>query len=185
MIQSSTCILRAPKDQDESILSLLRNDIALQTDLLSVPRPNSSERVQQWISRRMDDPNSLFFVIAEHPSDRCVGFIQIDRINLVHRTGWLGVALRELSRGQGLGSEAIRLCETFAQEQFGLRKLLLEVRANNDTARHVYEKLNYQDVGLLESHIYAEGEFHDVVLMEKFLTNKENQKSWWRFNSQS
>lgn len=161
--------LRAPEAGDVRFLRALRNDVALQTQLLSLPRPNSDDRVREWIGSLARDEASLFFIIHSVAEAAPVGFIQVREMHLVHRRGVLGICLAEAVRGKGHGSAAIGMVEDYARRVFGLRKLTLQVLASNTGAVRLYEKLGYTTVGVLRGHFMNDGVFHDVTLMEKFL----------------
>ena len=173
MISGNAVILRAPNDQDETILQEMRNDTELQAMLMSVARPNTTGRVREWLNRRLSDEQGLFFVIAEIESNSCAGFIQVTNINLLHGTGQLGIAVHPSFRGQGLGGEAITLCENYVQRQFRLRKIVLDVLASNEAAR-LYHRVGYETVGVHRQHFFSNGEYQDVLVMEKMLPSAIN-----------
>jgi len=169
MIEGCRIRLRAPNEGDLPALAHLRNDVQLQTQLLCTPRPNTTESVRSWLDRRLQDPQALLFVIAEQGHDGCVGFLQAVNMNLLHGTAWLGVALVPEAQGRGYGREAVELCEQYTQARFRLRKMLLEVRHDNERALRLYKALGYRAVGTCQQHFYADGRFHDVTIMEKLL----------------
>ena len=91
------------------------------------------------------------------------------RIDFVHRHGNLGIALTTEARGKGHGLHAIKLLENHAADVFGIRKSMLQVLADNLAAIRLYSKCEYRTVGLMASHFYHAGRFHDVLLMEHLL----------------
>lgn len=173
MIAGNKVILREPIEQDYSILQEMRNDTELQSMLMSIARPNTTDRVREWLSRRLSDEQGLFFIISDRDTNECVGFIQIVEINLLHGTGQLGIAIHPSSRGKGYGGEAIALCEEYAQQNYRIRKILLEVLATNDAAR-LYERVGYKTVGVHREHFFSNGKFQDVLVMEKLLCTSEH-----------
>lgn len=50
------------------------------------------------------------------------------------------------AQGMGLGTRLVAECEVFCREA-GMRTLALEVRADNDGARHLYERLGFAEFG--------------------------------------
>ena len=56
MHSANQTVIRAPQDSDLPILQALRNDVALQAQLMSLPRANGRERVQAWLGRLAEDP---------------------------------------------------------------------------------------------------------------------------------
>jgi len=51
----------------------------------------------------------------------------------------------------------------------GLKKLTLDVFAENPRAIHVFESCGYVKEGLFPDHYWFRGEFHDVVRMGRVL----------------
>ena len=169
MLSDDLVSLRPPRPDDRELLARLRNDPALQSGLLALPRANSSRRVDEWVEGVLADPASLFFVIAPRPGDSAAGFVQLRKMDFVHRHGELGIALAQESRGKGCAAAAIRLVERHARAVFGLRKVVLQVLASNRRAVALYQRCGYGPAGVLRLHFYHDGGFHDVALMEHLL----------------
>ena len=177
MLHGDRVALRAPEDADMPLLACIRNDVPLQASLLALPRPNDLRRVDEWTHRRLSEPDSLFFVVADRESDAALGFIQLVSIDFVHRTGCLGICLAEASRAKGCGSEALRLLERYVQDVFGIRKIVLSTLATNTPAISFYEKHGYASVGTHREHFYHAGNFRDVLVMEKLLVSAAGRKA--------
>lgn len=155
--------------QDQDALLSLRNDVNAQQSLMALPRPNTLERVEGWLSSHLNASDTVFFAIAEKTGDRVCGFIQVVRMHFVHGTGELGICMVPSERGKGYAHEAIMLLETYLLEMFNLRKITLQVLLSNGTAVRLYEKCGYRRVGVYAQHFYNHYAFHDVLLMEKLL----------------
>ena len=169
MLTSQDTTLRQPDVCDFDFLVRLRNDAIVQAQLMALMRANSVRRVENWIEAVLADPDSLFFIISETQSGKGIGFIQLRRIDFVHRHGNLGIALTAEFRGKGHGFNAIKLLENHAADVFGVRKAMLQVLADNQAAVRLYSKCGYRTVGTMTSHFYHTGTFHDVILMEHLL----------------
>ncbi|OAI50964.1 hypothetical protein AYO44_05230 [Planctomycetaceae bacterium SCGC AG-212-F19] len=166
MLNSKATLLRHPCVSDIAVLSKLRNDSELQTQLLSLPRANSEKRVSDWVENILSDPQSLFFIIADRQDNRPLGFVQVRRMDFVHGNGELGICLEREAQGKGHAREAIALVEAHSKQVFRLRKILIQVLASNDRAIRCYEKCGYDRVGIMREHFFYAGCFHDVLIME-------------------
>lgn len=173
MLAGVNILLREPRDEDLPCLVEWRNDVPLQTQLLAIPRPNSPSRVRDWLAKRSDDPQAVFFIIADRETDTAQGYIQAVRLDFTHGTGELGICLQADAQGKGYASEAVQLLESYLVDRFRIRKLTLQVLAKNLRALRFYEKQGYQRVGTLKEQFYADGSWHDVVIMEKFIASRE------------
>ncbi|MBI1280615.1 MAG: GNAT family N-acetyltransferase [Anaerolineaceae bacterium] len=169
MISGSLVTLRAPTDADSVFLHNLRNDIEAQYLLMSLPRANTTARMEQWLRTIFDDPASVFFVVASINTAEVLGFVQVREMNFIHGTGELGIFMDAKVRGDGSASESLLLLEQYVRDVFNLRKLTLKVLETNKRAIGFYLKSGWKQVGLMTAHFYQKQHYHDVVLMEKFL----------------
>lgn len=167
MLQGKTVTLREFRDTDLPVLAAIRNDVELQRALMAAPRPNSRERVEDWLQRRANDPQGAFFVVAVSIGDVPIGFLQLVAIDMLSRHADLGICLTPEQHGLGRATEALALLEGYASGVLGLRKIVLHVLANNARAIAFYERRGFRRVGVLSEHHYHRGEFHDVLIMEK------------------
>jgi len=165
-------VLRPPEETDLPFLHALRNDVELQMQLMAQPRANSLRRVRQWLDRISEDKQSVFFVVATK-RQAPMGYIQLTHMEGVHGTADLGVCLARKAQGRGHGKEALVLLENYAATVFNIRKIGLKVLAGNVGAIALYQKSGYLKIGVQYQHFYQKKMFHDVVLMEKFLSAKD------------
>jgi len=163
----TTC--RAPRDADVAALAAIRNDAPTQEALLADPRPNSEADVRRWIERRTTDPAALFWVIADADDGGAVGFAQVVAIDARSRHGRFGIAIGRAHRGRGHGGAALRHVLRAARDDGRLDKLMLDVAADNTSARALYHDAGFRDVGVLRRHYRGNDRWHDVVVMERFL----------------
>lgn len=169
MLESNSTRLRAWKESDLEMLGALRNDIALQAQLMTQARPNSSSRVREWLGERSNASDGVFFVVANKESDRALGYIQALNMQALHGVADFGICLAPHEQRQGYGREALTLLESYLVTTFGMRKLLLKVLATNLNAIRFYQRTGFREIGTMQSHFYMNSAFHDVLLMEKQL----------------
>jgi RimJ/RimL family protein N-acetyltransferase len=170
IVSDGDTALVAPDNVDIEFFKSLRNDLDLQCQLLSLPRPNSHSRVAEWVRAMNDDDSTLFFTIRSLAKDCPVGFVQVREMHHVHRTGYLGICIAAHAQGQGYGKSSIQLVENIVTRIFNLRKLVLHVFGSNAKAISLYQNLGYTEVGVLREHFYNDGLFHDVKIFEKQLS---------------
>jgi len=165
----SDVVLRAWRTDDLDCFERIRNDIELQEKLMALSRPNSLERVKDWLTSRSGSSNEVFFVIADGKSNQAVGYIQVVNIDCLHGRAEIGICLSPESQGKGYGKKAIYEVEKYLQRIFGLRKLVLFVLKDNVDAISFYLKCGFSEVGCLRKHFYLAGQYSDVVIMDKFI----------------
>ncbi len=157
--------LRQPVKADLAVLSALRNDPAIQRQLMIEPCEYSPAQVRAWIRRRTGDPHGAFWVIDYGgPS----GFVQLTRMNERAGTADLGICLARTARGKGVAEAAMRLLEREAKKR-GCRQLTLRVLRINHRAIGLYRKLKFKTVETKRRHHFDGAHWRDVVFMEKRL----------------
>lgn len=119
-----------------------------------------------WIARRQKA--GWFRVIDSGPG--ASGFVQVTDVHHKNRFGWLGIALLPEARGGGLGAVALAEAEDAAAGELGLRKLLLQVRADNAVALRLYDHAGWRRAGHLIAQYDDGTTLHDVLILEKALT---------------
>ena len=170
MIGDNRVKLRAWGETDLDALGSLRNNLSLQELLLSRPRPSSAERVREWVSGKSNRDDAVFFVVAAQSNDQVLGYVQVVNINAMNGTGELGICIGPDAQGSGYGEAAVKLLQQYLQRTFGMRKLVLHVSADNKKAVSFYTKLGFDEVGRMRRHFLKNGEYTDVLIMEKFLS---------------
>jgi RimJ/RimL family protein N-acetyltransferase len=169
MLQGDKLVLRAWRESDLATLAELRNDIDLQALLMTQARPNSIERVRHWLVERSSREDMVFFVVVSRRDDAVLGYVQVAGIDLVHGVGELGICLSPSAQGGNLAQEACQLLERYLVQTLSLRKLTLKVLADNARAITFYLKSGYREVGRMERQFLIDGQYEDVVIMERFL----------------
>ena len=172
MIDGAMIRLRTWQENDLPAITLLRNDIALQAQLLARVRGSGAEQVRIWLENRSTKHDELFFIISDRNTDAALGFIQIIDMDLVDQRADLGICLIRESQGRGLGSESLHLISAYLRDIWNLRKLSLRVRADNVTALRCYTKFGFKNSGVLREHVFIDGVWHDIILMEFFIPRK-------------
>lgn len=169
MIEGVSICLRPWKEADVPVMMDVRNDVALQAQLLARVRGSDDAQVRRWLQDRSSGADSLLFIVADRQSDAAIGFVQLTGIDTIDRRAELGICLVRQWQGRGAGTEALRLMFPYLRESRGLRKLSLRVRSDNVGAIRCYRSVGFEECGCLREHVYLEGTWHDLVLMDIFL----------------
>lgn len=129
-------------------------------------RPQTWEQSERYLSSLLEgDAGGWNFVIADKQSLRYLGQCSLMMVDNTARHAELAAVMCPACQGQGLGQEGIRLMLAFAFDQMNLNRVYLKVRADNARAVRCYEKCSFQHEGTLRSHVFADGEYKDVLLM--------------------
>lgn len=169
MLTSKLVNLRAWNEGDVDQLQTLKNDIELQTQLMGVPKPNSKNKILNWLRMKDSDEGLVFFVICNHKSE-ALGYVQLSNIDRHNHHGYLGICIHKDYWGKGHARETLQLIEDYSATVLGLKKILLIVNSDNLRAINFYNKIGFRSVGILEGHQFINSHWVDVFLMEKLVS---------------
>ena len=128
------------------------------------------ETEAEWVKDAMQEgfqrrPASVHFTIYDAADLAPVGSGGLFGIDhLIGRAG-LGILLGE-RRGQGIGTDAVRLLLRWAFADLGLSNVMLEAMAWNESALRAYERAGFRPVGRRRGSLMSEGRRYDEVLMD-------------------
>ena len=169
MLDTENLCLRPWREEDLRVFTAMRNDVGLQSQLLGRVRGSNPEQVREWLRARSNEPDKLFFAISTREEDQACGYLQVDNMNFVDGYADLGICLIRECRGRGLCVKAINLLANYLRDHWNLRKLCLKVRSDNVAAITCYERAGFNHCGTLRQHVFVDGNWHDLVVMEYFL----------------
>jgi RimJ/RimL family protein N-acetyltransferase len=172
VIDGTSIRLRAWQDKDIPVMKVLRNDVALQAQLLARARGNDDSQVRRWLDERSTGDDSLLYIIADRESDAALGYLQLIGIDPLDHRAELGICLAPQAQGRHVGRDSLLLLLTHVQQTRDLRKISLRVRADNPSAIRCYQNVGFEQCGLLHEHVYIDNAWQDLVLMEIFLRRK-------------
>jgi len=169
MIDGQRVKLRFWCEEDIEKLMQLRNDIKLQSQLLSRVKGSNVERTRQWLQQRSLGPGNILLIIADNNNNVPLGYIQFIDIDPIDQVAKLGICLSPEAQGKGIGPEVLLLAFNYLHNFSDVRKIILEVREDNERAIKCYERIGFKRCGKYLQHKYIEGKWHDLIIMELFL----------------
>jgi L-amino acid N-acyltransferase YncA len=109
-------------------------------------------------------------IVAEHEG-QVVGWASLNQYN--NRLAYDGVAdlsvyISREFRGKGIGKQLLVELESIAREN-GFHKMVLFTFPFNQLGQGLYKKMGFREVGVFKNQGILDGEFVDVMAMEKLL----------------
>jgi putative acetyltransferase len=172
VIDGASIRLRAWQDRDIPALKVLRNNVALQAQLLARAQGNDDAQVRRWLEERSTGDDSLLYIIADRENDAALGYLQLTGIEPLDHRAELGICVEPQAQGRHVGRDSLMLLLPHVRETRNLRKISLRVRADNASAIRCYQNVGFEQCGLLREHVYIDDAWQDLVLMEVFLQRK-------------
>jgi diamine N-acetyltransferase len=165
MLHGEHVTLRAFRSEDLPLLNAWAND--LETELLSggaPPTPRAQEHTAALWERRQGDNTSIDFIIEA--DGKVIGECGLFAPDAIARTVEFGITLGDKDYwGRGYGSEATALAVDYAFTHRNVRKVHLDVLANNPRAIAAYTKVGFVEEGRRREHVWNGGGYVDLVLM--------------------
>ena len=155
-------------------LNRWENDPVLIPLIRPNPNKHSLERKEILTMQDLNERlvhNRTFLIYL---GDQLIGEMdyQIDPKHLYKRdpgTAWIGIILgEEIARGKGIGQRALQHLEEDIRGQ-GLRRIELGVFEFNTTARKLYQKAGYVEIGRIPDFTYWNDKMWQDIRMEKYL----------------
>lgn len=164
---SSLLSVRAASPADADSIRRIYNEgiedriATLDTDL------KTAQELSQWWSEH-DDRYTI--LVALEGAD-VIGWASLNRFS--HRCAHSGIAdlsvyIARAHRGRGVGSALLRELELRAAAA-GFHKIVLHALNKNEHGKRLYRKSGFTDVGVFREHGLLEGQYVDVIAMEKLL----------------
>ena len=120
--------------------------------------------------KEVERANILFWAIHLKESNKHIGNIKIDPINLKHRYAEYGIMMGDRDEwGKGYAKEASILVLNFCfSKKIDLRKVNLGVHAKNTGAVELYKKIGFNEEGRFKNHVETNDGYDDVIRMAIF-----------------
>ncbi|MBL8743517.1 MAG: GNAT family N-acetyltransferase, partial [Myxococcales bacterium] len=103
--------------------------------------------------------------IAETASGRVIGTTTLYQVDLRHRRGEIGFALRRDRWGQGLAGEAVARLIDFAFDELALHRLEADADPRNSASLALLERAGFRREGLLRERYHVNGEIQDAAVL--------------------
>jgi RimJ/RimL family protein N-acetyltransferase len=130
----------------------------------SAPRPLSqAEYVESFTKRVSERSDDLWFAVET--DGRLVGQVSMFHVDPLARTAEVGIALHPSARGQGYGTDALRILVRFAFERCNLRRVYLTALASNAGGLACYRKVGFIEEGRRRENAWVRGRYEDEIQM--------------------
>lgn len=169
MLRMNHVKLRPILKTDLKNLNNWKNDEEVYKYLGGGFNPISIDQHEKWIDNliTIDNQNKRF--IIEYDGDS-VGMIGLYSINNIYQNCEIGIYIGNRDyQGKGIAKTSIELIESYAKKYLNIKKIKCFAVVENIKAIKIWEKSGYKKVGILKDERFIDGEFKDVMIMEKFI----------------
>ena len=152
--------------------------------------PETAASVRQWLKGMQTGAAAFAFAIIDKATDQHIGNIALYDVNYVvhgvddgkpgweHRNVGTGIIIgRKEFWGKGYGTEAHHLVFDYAFRHLKIHKVVHRPVGDNVGSYKMVTKLGLKYEGVLRKHVFADGKFHDVIVMGMFKEDYYNSKN--------
>jgi RimJ/RimL family protein N-acetyltransferase len=159
---SSLVTLSSIRSEDSETMFRWINDP--ETVRFNAPfKPVHWENHQDWMQALGKLSNK--FVFAVRVADKLVGVVQLLDVDPVHRSAELTIRIgTEENRGNGYGTQALKLVTDFGWRDLNLNRIWLRVFADNARAIRAYKKAGFMEEGVMREAAHIDGRFVDIII---------------------
>lgn len=165
-MMTTLTVRQATSEDTDSILRIYNQGIEDRIATLETETKDSSY-MEAWFN----DHQGRFSVLVAEREGEVVGWASLNPYS--HRCAYNGVAdlsvyIERSFRGQGVGSSLLDSLHKVANEN-NFYKIVLFTFPFNQSGQGLYKKMGYRQVGVFEKQGIMDGQFIDVMIMEKLL----------------
>ena len=150
------------RDDAERIVSWLQDQQVTQ-HLGDFFPATDAHAVADGIERLYRTGHDLLLGVVRRDTDGLIGVTELHQLDLDNRQASFGLLIGE--RGEGYGAEVAGLMLDYAFGQLALNRVWLHVDERNRRGIRAYQKVGFQREGLLRENRYAEGRYHNTLVM--------------------
>lgn len=178
-LQGKRLYLRPVRHEDLPLFLKWANDPELRALYMKSHWPTNEVQGAEWITGIHKRTDRMTLVICLN-GGRNIGMIGIHSIDWKNRVAMTETVIGEKqSWGKGYGGEAKMILLHYAFDTLNLYKICAAVYAFNKRSVAYNTKCGYKVEGVQRRHVFADGEYHDRILMAIF--REEWLPVWKRF----
>lgn len=166
MLHGDLVMLRPVRRDDVPRLhELLKTDLEVMTRADDrPPRPVTLEEMvaSYEASPEGDDSDAWFAIVAD---DEVVGECGLHQVDHYQGTSHVGISLVRAYWSKGYGRDAVRTLVDYAFRHLRMRKVNLEVLADDERAVRAYTAAGFVEEGRFREEAWFHGAVHDVLRM--------------------
>lgn len=123
----------------------------------------SLEELQILYERHILDQTERRFVVED--DNQFIGVVELVYIDTLHRNTEIQIIIHPDHQGNGYAQAAMMAGVEYAFKVLNMHKVYLYVDIDNAAAIHIYKKVGFIEEGVLRGHFFAEGQYHDSIMM--------------------
>ncbi|MDR0961056.1 MAG: GNAT family N-acetyltransferase [Mediterranea sp.] len=141
--------------------------------------PYSYYTVKQFLKNTQNDlyaDRQLRMVIERKADKAFLGIIDVTDFVPHHSRAEVGIVVKDEYRGEGYGTEALRLLCDYVFGFLSLQQLTAHIETDNIPSLKLFAACGFVQCGILHKWLFVEGTYKDVALMQCINTENKNKE---------
>lgn len=166
LLRGDLVCLARPIKEDGVAIARWSNDVEYSRLLRrGLIYPDAIEGFEEWLSSMIKEQSAYPFSIRRIEDQVLVGFLMLHEIAWQARHCTFFIGLDPALRGQGYGSDALKVMLKYAFMEMNLNRVGLDVMSYNEAAIHTYSKVGFQHEGRVRAVVFRDGVYYDMLHM--------------------
>lgn len=158
----AAAVIREFRPSDIPALNALHNDPRVAAQILQIPFMTDAERAERFVQ----SPTQRTLIADRDGEPVGALGLEIYTRRRAH-VGSIGMAVRTDMQGQGIGRLLLGAAVDLADNWYNLRRIELEVYADNERAIRLYRSYGFEVEGTHRAYAFRLGEFVDAITMAR------------------
>jgi RimJ/RimL family protein N-acetyltransferase len=166
VIQGQKISLRCLETEDLPLIMQWRNQQHVRRYFFQKALLSKADQLK-WYERYLGDSEREIFIAESHEHGTPIGMIGLYQIDLLNRKAEIGSTIvgDRSMWGKGIAKEMLELLLEYSFVDLGMNRLYSYAIAENIGSIRAKQKCGFQLEGTLRQDHYANGTYHDVVLL--------------------
>lgn len=165
MIVGEKVILKQIDDSYTSLIVKWRNNPSVIKNFI-FRKPLTVEMHQSWLKNKVDTGEVVQYIIIEKLTNRSIGSVYFRDIDKVNNSAEFGIFIGEDDcKGNGYGSEAVKLFVEFGLKTLKLHRIQLRVIEGNEIAFKSYKNAGFKVEGTFTDMVKIDDQYKNIIFM--------------------
>lgn len=167
-IKNNSILLRALEPEDLDFLYQIENNENF-WEISHTQTPFSKFILKQYLENAHLDiyeAKQLRLLIQENKTNKQIGMIDLFDFNPQHKRAGIGILIHPDYQGKGFANEALALVINYSFSYLNLHQLYANITSENRKSIGLFEKNNFNKIGVKKDWLFSEGKFKDELLFQ-------------------
>ncbi|GGE20103.1 GNAT family N-acetyltransferase [Psychroflexus salis] len=167
-LKGNKVILRALEPEDLLFLDEIENNEKY-WHLSNSQTPFSKYVLKRYLEHALEDiyTSKQLRLVITNLNENAVGFIDLYDFDPKNNRAGVGIIIHEKFRQKGFAFEALDILTNYAFAHLNLHQLYAGINHNNIASLQLFQKLDFEIVGLKKEWNYFNDAYHDEYLLQK------------------